>query len=134
MCLAAPAIKKYVGVLKSRRFAEDVEEKAHRQKLYSLRRKTDAVDKIMCSAKFDDNPVDGLIYIEITLDAPAKLQPNSAQREKVRNATAVVANGYSEVLRNWIINQDTEKDSVPLRVRPKRGNESSKELRRSDCR
>ena len=66
--------------------------------------------------RFDDNAVDGLIYIDITLDAPPKLQPNSSsQRERVRAAAAVVANAYSDALRNWLITQDTEKDSVLLR-------------------
>jgi hypothetical protein len=114
--LGSNGTKKYLGVLKSRRFAEEVEEKAHLQQVYNLRRKWDAVDKIMRSAKFDDNVVDGLIYIDITLDAPPRLQPNSSkQRERVRAATAVVANAYSEALKNWIVNEDTEKDSVLLR-------------------
>lgn len=108
--------KKYVGVLKSRRFAENIEEKVHLQRLYELKHKTDAVDKIMHSARFDDNAADGLIYIDITLDAPPKLQFDArGQREKVRTAAAIVANGYADELRNWIVNQDTEKDSVLLR-------------------
>src|ERR1700727_2898055 len=85
--LGSTGTKKYVGVLKSRSFAEEVEQKAHLQQLYGIRRKSEAIDKVMHCAKFDDNALDGLIYIDVTLDAPPKLLPtSSAQREKVRAA------------------------------------------------
>ncbi len=102
---------KYIGPLKSRKFAEQVEKTAHLRDLYDLPSNDDAVEKLQRNVRFDDNATDGLLYITMTLDAPPRLAPNSeARRAKIRNATAVVTNAYAAALKNYIVFNDTDKD------------------------
>jgi len=108
---------KYIGVLKSRRFAEQVEKKAHLRELYRLANEDEAVEKLQRGIRFDDNATDGLLYITMTLDAPAKMAPNSgADRKRVQNATAVVCNAYGVALKDYIINNDNDKELVLLKA------------------
>src|SRR5579871_4392519 len=91
--------KKYVGVLKSRAFAEKVEAKIHLQQPYHLPKKEDALDQIKLATHFDDNVNDGLIYIEVTLRGPARFAPGASDlRERVRQAAADAANVYPDAL------------------------------------
>src|SRR5438045_604126 len=50
--------KKYIGVVKSRRVASEVEDRARVQSLYSLPLREDAVDRLMKSVIVDDSPTD----------------------------------------------------------------------------
>ena len=102
---------KYLGPLKSRRFAEQVEKTAHLKELYQLPTLDDAVEKLQRGVRFDDNAADGLLYITMALDAPAKMAPNSEERRtRVRNATAIVCNAYALALKTYIIYNDTDKE------------------------
>ncbi len=104
---------KYLGPLKSRRFAEQVENTAHLKELYHLSDMDDAVEKLQRGVRFDDNTADGLLYISMSLDAPAKMAANSdATRKRVREATATVCDAYALALKTYIIYNDTDKDSV----------------------
>ncbi len=108
---------KYLGPLKSRRFAEQVEKTAHLQELYQLPTLEDAVERLQRGVRFDDNTADGLLYITASLEAPAKLAPNStAMRTRVRNATATVCNAYALALKTYIIYNDTDKDAQLLKA------------------
>lgn len=107
---------KYLGPLKSRRFAEQVEKTAKIKELYHLPTEEDAIEKLQRGVRFDDNATDGLLYITMSLDAPAKMAPNSeAMRKRVQNTTAVVCNAYGLALKTYIIYNDTDKESVLLR-------------------
>ena len=108
---------KYIGPLKSRRFAEQVEKRAHLKDLYHLANDDEAIEKLQRGIRFDDNTTDGLLYITMTLDAPAKMAPNSeAIRKRVQNTTAIVCNAYGIALKDYIINNDTDKELVLLRA------------------
>ena len=113
----APGSKKYLGVLKSRSFAERVEATAHLQQIYKLKNQREAVDFLLRAVRFDDNVTDGLIYIDVTLPAPARLAPDpEGRREKVRQATVIIGNKYTAVLQDYLQNSDTDKELVLLRV------------------
>ena len=107
---------KYLGPLKSRFFADQVEKAAHLKDLYHLRDEDEAVEKLQRAVRFDDNATDGLLYITTTLDAPAKMAANSeARRKKVQNTTAIVCNAYAKALKSYIMNNDNDKDLVLLK-------------------
>ncbi|MCW3053161.1 MAG: hypothetical protein JWN14_2331 [Chthonomonadales bacterium] len=108
---------KYIGPLKSRRFAEQVEKKAHLKELYHLASEDEAIERLQRAVRFDDNATDGLLYITASLDAPAKMAPNSdATRKRVQNTTAIVCNAYGVALKDYIINTDNDKELVLLRA------------------
>ena len=107
---------KYLGPLKSRHFAEQVEKTAHLQELYHLPSKDEAIVRLQRGVRFDDNAADGLLYIAMTLEAPAKMAPNSeAKRKSVREATATVCDAYYMALKTYILYSDNDKELVLLR-------------------
>ncbi len=109
--------KKYVGVLKSRNFVDIVEEQAHVRELYEIKRNADLYEKYTRCVKFDDNANDGLIYIVVSLDGPPLWLPGQQERrEKVRQTTAVIGNAYHKALLNYLVNVDTDKELVLLRM------------------
>lgn len=107
---------KYLGPLKSRHFAEQVEKVVHLKELYHLQDEDEIIDKMQRAVRFDDNATDGLLYITASLDGPPKMAGNSAERRKlIENASADVANGYAQALKDYIAYNDTDKDSILLR-------------------
>lgn len=107
--------KKYVGVLRSRLFASEVEQAEDVHDIYGIS-PDDAVDKIMKGIKVEDNALDGLMYVSVTLDAPARLAPDpTGMRYKIRQATARVANRYILALRHYMKNSDSDKGLSLLR-------------------
>ncbi len=109
--------RKYVGVLKSRAFVEEAEKVANLKGLYDLDRPSEVIEKYNRCVKFDDNATDGLIYITVTLDAPAIFIWNESQRrEQVRQTAAVIANTYYKSLINYLVNTDSDKELVLLRA------------------
>jgi len=67
--------KRYIGVLKSRSAAMQVESAVHLQKMYNLPTQEDALDMLGKALKPDDNTADGLLYIRVTLPGPPRLMP-----------------------------------------------------------
>ena len=115
--------RKYIGVLKSRRFAESAERLAHIQELYHLRTPEKAIQIIQKGFRADDNVADGLLYINVSLEGPPRLGlSDDPPREKVRQMSAQLANIYARILRNYLIDSDTDKDLALLR-------EAEKEVR-----
>jgi uncharacterized protein involved in exopolysaccharide biosynthesis len=107
---------KYLGPLKSRHFAEQVEKIVHLRDLYNLPTMDDAIEKIQRGVRFDDNTADGLLYITTSLEAPAKMARNTdTKRKRVENAAAMVCNAYALALKSYIVNNDTDKELVLLK-------------------
>ncbi len=107
--------KKYIGVLHSRTFAERVEAKTHLAEFYHLPSKRFAVEMLMKQVKPEDNPIDGLLFINVTLGGPPLLAPGSASRRaEVKALTAQVANLYAKELADYYTNNDNERDTVLL--------------------
>lgn len=108
---------KYLGVLKSRKFQEWVESRVHLQQLYHLPTHDDALNMIKTATRIDDNATDGLIYVEVTLGAPARFMPHTSEmREQVRQKAAEAANAFPDALGDYMDNTSTDKDSVLLRA------------------
>lgn len=107
---------RYIGVLKSREAAVDVENRVHLQQLYHLRRQSDALDLLMKGIKPEDSPTDGLLYIQVSLPAPPQLRPQTeALRTQIKQAAAKAANAYVDALRRYYATSDTDRESLLLR-------------------
>ena len=107
--------KRYIGVLKSRMAAKQVEQAVHLRDVYNLKTEDDAIDMLIKGVKPDDNATDGLLYINVSLPGPAKLQPAGARRNEVKRLAAIAANRYAAALRTYYAYNDTDRDSVLLR-------------------
>ena len=107
--------KRYIGVLKSRMAASQVEQVVHLRTFYHLKTEDDAIDMLIKGMKPDDNATDGLLYINVSLPGPARLQPAGARRNQVKRLAAIAANQYAAALRSYYTYNDTDRDSVLLR-------------------
>jgi uncharacterized protein involved in exopolysaccharide biosynthesis len=112
--IGGSSTSKYVGVLKSRRFAEAVEKKVSLKSLYELDSTDDAVEMLLNGVSVTDNVRDGLIYVSVTLPAPPYLSGAKELRGRIREAGASAANGYAAILRTYVSNSDFDRDSVLL--------------------
>lgn len=113
----SPQSARYLGILKSRSAAADVESQVHLQQFYHLPTPGDAVDMLTGSIKPDDNPQDGLLYLNVALPAPPRLRPNAAGRGKqVSVLAAETANAYAVALSHYYATNDTDRETVLLRA------------------
>jgi uncharacterized protein involved in exopolysaccharide biosynthesis len=109
--------KKYTGILKSHRFAEQVERVVDLKNLYHLDTHEDAIKLLQKSAKFDDNTTDGLLYITLSLDGPPRLALNaSSRRDRVKQAVALATNTYATALKEYLKTSDDDRETVMLRA------------------
>lgn len=104
--------KTYIGVLESRSFAELAESKVNLRALYGLPTLDDAVEMIQKATKAEENLLDGLTYVHVSLPGPARLAPDpKGMRARVRQVTATIANEYAAHLRTYLIESDTEREA-----------------------
>ena len=109
--------KKYIGLLRSRTLAENVERHVNLQKLYQLKTHQEALARLMEGIKPEDSATDGLLMIRLTLPAPAALARDPEnQREKVRLAVAECTNLYAKSLIDYYESSNTERDNVLLKA------------------
>ncbi len=110
------ASKRYLGVLKSRRAAEQIERHVHLKQLYGLRLESDAVEMLMKSIKPEDNAADGLVYIAVTLPGQPKLSLKRTPSEtQIKETAAQTANMYALVLKEYYRTSDNDQGSALLR-------------------
>ena len=109
----------YLGVLRSQRMAKDVEDRIHLKDFLGLSSEEDAIAKIAGSLKVEDVAPDGLLYINITMSGPPRLGGDKAEVEKIRRATALVANAFPDALLHYMKESDTDKDLTLLRAAEK---------------
>lgn len=110
------ATTKYIGILRSRNFAEKVERETDLHTLYNLPVEK-AVENLQKSLGVDDNVRDGLLYITVTLSGPSRLSPGGGpQRDKVKRKSAEAANAYIKELQDYVVNSDVDKETVLLRA------------------
>ncbi len=115
----APA-KKYLGILKSRRLAEEVEGEVDLQNLYSLTTKKKAVDKLMKCLKVEESISDGLVSIQVTLPGAPRLRGKGKLAGPiVAQKAADAANYFYSFLKDYYVNTDNERDTVLLRAAQK---------------
>ena len=110
--------KHYIGVLKSRGMALQVERHVHLQQIYgpkALPTETAAAALLMKGIKPVDDP-DGLLYIAVTLPGTPKISLTHGPRsEQVEDAAAQAANAYAAALKYYFISSDNSEGSVLLR-------------------
>ncbi len=122
LALAGGGSKKYIGVLRSRQFAEKADRVAHFRQLMGLpntpRDQEDAIDKVMKELRVEDNATDGLLYVTVNLPGPPPLapDPSGTRKETIRTAVALAANEYKNTLQSFLKNTDTDKELSLLRA------------------
>ncbi len=106
----------FIGVLKSRKFAETIEKRVHLTDALHLP-PGEAVGLLMGSVSPTPAPAEGLLYIRVSLEGPPYLAPGAAaQRTRVQTAVADVANAYAAALKQYLTTSDMSRDSVLLRA------------------
>lgn len=107
----------YMGVLKSVRLARVVESQVHLQSIYHYRTEGEAIVLMLKSTTIQDSPLDGLLFVRVTLQGPPRLKPGAEPfREQVEQAAAAVANDLAAALRDWLATSDVSRDSVLLKT------------------
>ena len=109
--------KHYLGVLKSRKIAAQVENRVHLQQVYGSRAlptEGAAVTRLAQGVKPEDN-LDGLLYISVTLPGPPRLGlGHSPQPKQIEDAAAQAANAYAAALKNYFITSNDDEGSALL--------------------
>lgn len=111
----ASTSKRYMGVLKSRSLAEEVENQVGLQRILRLPSREAAVNTIRDAIVPRDDISSGLLYIDVTLRGPAFLRGNATQRAKIDRAASDTANATSRALRRYYVESDNDRDTVLLR-------------------
>lgn len=110
--------KHYMGVLKSREMASQVEHRVHLQQVYgpkTLPTETAAAALLTKGVKPEDNP-DGLLYIAVTLPGPPKLGlAHGPAPTQIEDAAAQAADAYALALKNYFVTSDNDQGVVLLR-------------------
>jgi len=108
---------RYVGVLKSRHFAEQATRSGDVQRLCGFKSFEEAREAVQTGLSVTDNVKDSLVYVSVTLAGPPRFGFGvEAIRKRVKQAVAQTANAYTEILRDYIANSDTDRDTVLLRA------------------
>ena len=109
------ASHKYMGLLHSRALADKVESQANLKEVYGLKSHADAAARLMDGIKPEDDAVNGLLLVRLTLPAPPILgRDPTGQREKVRLKVAECANLYAQVLGQYYEVSNSDRDNVLL--------------------
>lgn len=115
-----PAARKYIGVLRSRRFTEEVDAKVGFRELLGLppgeKSQAEAIDRVIKDLKVEDNTSDGLIYVTVSLPGPSRFGPDQqGRRQKIKQAVSDASNGYAASLQKYLRENDTDKELTLLR-------------------
>jgi uncharacterized protein involved in exopolysaccharide biosynthesis len=104
---------KYVGILRSRRFADAVLRKVDLRSLYHLHDADDAIEMLQGALNVVDSPRDNLLYINVTLPGPPRFGPGAgARRALIKQAATRAANAYAYTLLAYVLNSDNDRESV----------------------
>lgn len=112
--------RKYIGVLKSRSMAEEVDRSVGFREMLGLpptaEGQTMAIDKVVHDLRVDDNVADGLLYITVNLSGPPKMgRDPEGRKQRLPAAAALAANRYADALRRFLRDSDTDKEQVLLK-------------------
>jgi len=106
----------YLGVLKSRKFAEIIERQEGIQAFYKLETPEEAVEIVKKAIKVEENLNDGLINVTCTLKGPARMESSKGNfRKAAARKAANIANAYAHELLVYLKNSDTDRDATLLR-------------------
>lgn len=130
--LAGGQGNKYLGVLRSRRFAEEVARKVGVRELYQLENEEEAGEFLQDRLDVSDNPRDNLVYLSVKLPGPPRLAPGAGERRaKVKQTAARAANAYAVVLRQYMLTSDTDRESVLIRIAEERTERAKEDYHRA---
>ena len=106
---------KYMGLLHSRFLADKVESQADLKDLYGLKTHEEAAGRLSEGIKPEDDAVNGLLMVRLTLPAPPVLgRDPGGQRDKVRHKVAECANLYVQALSQYYEVSSSDRDNVLL--------------------
>ena len=107
--------KSYLGVIRSRRFADAAAKQAGIQKLYGLPTADDATDMVQKAVSLEDRS-DGLLYLGVTLPGPPRLSPGARTQEaRVRVAAKTVTDAYVQSLGGYLETSNSDRGAALLR-------------------
>lgn len=108
---------RYVGVLRSRQFAEKVSKAAHVREACGLDSEEDAIEAIVKGVNVNDSAKDSLVFVSVSLPGPPRIAAGAdARRKRVKQAASDAANAYSGVLAKYLSTSDTDREAVLLRA------------------
>ena len=108
--------KHYIGILKSREMADQVERRVNLQQLYGPKTlpNVQAADALLMKGiKPADDP-DGLLYVSVTLPGPPRLSHGGPAPDQIEKASAQAANAYALALKEYFLTSDTDQGSALL--------------------
>jgi len=105
--------KRYIGILRSRRIAEQVNRLASVRRTCGLSSDLAAVRLLQESMDLRDDVISGLVYVTVSLPGPP-LWSSAGERRRLRTA-ASAANAYATALSRYYVETDNERDTVLLR-------------------
>ncbi|HSV74208.1 MAG TPA: hypothetical protein VLH79_10650 [Chthonomonadales bacterium] len=111
----AGAQRRHVGILRSRRIAEDVNRAAEIRRLFASPSDKAAVRKIQESMQLRDDPISGLVHVTVSFSGPPLWSRAEERRRLVATAAARTANAYAVALSRYYVEADNERDTVLLR-------------------
>ena len=112
---------RYLGVLKSRSFAEQVEAIVHTQQLLGTKTQEDAVENLITATSVEDSPNLALLILRVETHGPARLARDpEGKREANKHLSAFIANAYVQVFRRYLRDNDTDRETVLYREAEKR--------------
>jgi hypothetical protein len=105
---------RYIGFVKSRRFAEEVAESVGLREKYRLPNDFEATELLLEGVSVTDNAREGILVMEITLPGPPRLALNwsGPSRTEVADMAAKAGNQFGVVLQRFLEENDVERDSV----------------------
>jgi len=113
--LGGAGTKSYLGVIRSRRFADAAARQAGIQQIYGLPTAEAATDLVQKSVTLEDRN-DGLLYLGVTLPGPPRLSPGARTREaQVRAATKQVTDAYIQSLSHYLETSNSNRGAALLR-------------------
>jgi uncharacterized protein involved in exopolysaccharide biosynthesis len=106
---------KYIGLLQSRRLAEQVVDRFHLQQFYHLPTRVKTLDMLIKAVRPEDNAATGLLLLHVTLPgAPRFGSDPEHRRATVPRLVAAIANTYAAELSSYFATSDNDRDSVLL--------------------
>ena len=106
----------YIGILKSREMADQVERRVNLQQLYGPKTvpTAQAADALLMKGiKPSDDP-DGLLYVSLTLPGPPRLSRGGPAPDQIEQASAQAANAYALALKEYFLTSDSDQGSALL--------------------
>lgn len=126
----ASGASRYLGVLRSRSLAEQVEQIVHTQSFLGTKNLEETIEELQKMVRVEDFPIEGILVLQVEVKGPARLASDpGGKREAIRHLSAYIANAYIQVFKRYLRDTDTDREAVLYREAKKRLNEADGEYR-----